>query len=267
MSKINQAIHEIHYMDEMAERGTGLCRIHPLAKVVVTVWYIVTVMSFGKYELSGLAAMILYPASLMILDELSIRRAFRQLRAILFIVCMVGIANPFIDRDILFYIAQVPVTGGAVSMLTLVLKAMLAVFASYLLISTTSVEDICFALRMLHVPRILVTLLMLIYRYIILMLKEAERVTQAYALRAPDEKGIHYKVWGTLAGQMLLRSMDRAQLVYESMTLRGFNGEFYLKSRYKNCRKSILYTVGWCAALTAFRIFPLFETAGGMMGL
>ena len=43
----------------------------------------------------------------------------------------------------------------------------------------------------------------------------------AYALRAPGEKGIHFRAWGSLLGQLLLRSVDRAQLVYESMLLRA----------------------------------------------
>ena len=51
-------------------------------------------------------------------------------------------------------------------------------------------------------------------------------MTQAYSLRAPKQKGIHFKVWGSLSGQLLLRSIDRANEVYESMVLRGYHGEF-----------------------------------------
>lgn len=61
--------------------------------------------------------------------------------------------------------------------------------------------------------------------------RDAE-VVQAYELRAPGQKGIHFKVWGSLMGQMLLRSMDRAEVIYESMCLRGFDGVFRLKKRY-----------------------------------
>lgn len=267
MSRINQAIHDIHYLDEMAERDTGLCRIHPLAKVIVTIWYVALTVSFDKYNLTGLAGMCLYPVILMILGELPVRHALVQLRPVLLVVCLVGIANPFFDRNVLFYIAGIPVTGGVVSMLTLVFKALLAITASYLLIATTSIGNICAALRMLHVPKILVTLVMLIYRYIILMLKEAQRVTEAYSLRAPDEKGIRYKVWGTLAGQMLLRSMDRAQAVYESMSLRGFTGEYRLKGMDRDRGKSRWYAVFWCAALAGLRTFPLFEAVGRMLGM
>lgn len=63
-----------------------------------------------------------------------------------------------------------------------------------------------------------------VYRYISVLLAETQRVVQAYELRAPGQKGIHFKVWGSLMGQMLLRSMDRAEVIYESMCLRGFVG-------------------------------------------
>ena len=96
---------------------------------------------------------------------------------------------------------------------------------------TTRMEDLCYALQKLHVPGTFVTVLMLTYRYIIVLLKEMERMTDAYTLRAPGQKGLHYKVWGTMVGQLLLRSMDRAQTVYDSMRLRGYCGEFYLRCK------------------------------------
>lgn len=63
----------------------------------------------------------------------------------------------------------------------------------------------------------MVVVLLLTYRYLILLLQEGSRMSAAYALRAPYSKGIAFNAWGTLVGQLLLRSIDRAQTVYESM--------------------------------------------------
>lgn len=151
-------------------------------------------------------------------------------------------------------------------MAALFFKAGFAVAASYLLIATTTVEEICYALRKLHVPQILVTVLLLIYRYLVLMLKEADRITQAYRLRAPGERGIRKSAWGSLAGQMLLRSMDRAQTVYDSMTLRGFHGEFLLSAgrRFLPGWQSISYGLFWGAAFAALRFVPVFYVVGSL---
>ncbi len=129
-------------------------------------------------------------------------------------------------------------------MLTLMLKGIFAVLSAYILIATTSIEDICYALRCIHVPKIIVTVILLIDRYFIIMGREASRITEAYALRAPRQKGIHYSAWGTLVGQWLLRSMDRANAVYESMMLRGFDGDIKMEKR-KVTAEDVLYPIFW----------------------
>jgi cobalt/nickel transport system permease protein len=97
-------------------------------------------------------------------------------------------------------------------------------------------------------------------------MKEVERISLAYSLRAPKQKGIHYKAWGSLLGQMLLRSIDRADIVYESMTIRGFKGEFYLReSSNQELAKnitSVLYVICAGGFITVFRLVPIFELVG-----
>ena len=112
-------------------------------------------------------------------------------------------------------------------MLTLMLKGCLALMASFLLVAPTTIDMLCAGLRQFHVPKLLVALLLLTYRYIGVMMEEASVMVQAYSLRAPGQKGIHISAWGSFLGQLLLRSMDRAQELYSSMELRGFRGEYF----------------------------------------
>lgn len=79
-------------------------------------------------------------------------------------------------------------------MFMLMLKGIFAVLASYLLIATTTLEQICYALQLLHVPQIMVPQVMLTGRYLTLLLAEVNRTTQAYALRAPNQKGVHTRM-------------------------------------------------------------------------
>ena len=146
-----------------------------------------------------------------------------------------------------------PVTAGIVSMLTLMIKGIYSVLASYLLIVTTPIENICHALRLLHIPAVIVTQILLAYRYVSLLLEEAGRMTQAYSLRAPKQKGVHFRVWGSLAGQLLLKSIDRAGEVYESMLLRGYQGEFPYAAK-SHCRiRDFVYLAVWCAIFFGLR--------------
>lgn len=264
MSKINQAIYEIQSLDTLASEKRWVNRLHPLVKLCVTILYIGITVSFPKYNLSGLLAMAVYPVILFVVGEISFREGIRRLRLVLPVVCVVGIFNPFFDRSIVTHFGTIAVSGGVLSMVTLMLKGIFTVFASYLLIATTTIEKICYALRLLHLPRLFVTQVLLIYRYLSVLLAEANRMTQAYALRAPGQKGIHFKVWGSLVGQLLLRSMDRAENLYESMCLRGYQGEFYYGSRMKLRGADICYLLIWTAGLIGLRFFPVSEIIGGI---
>lgn len=265
MSKISRAYHEIQSLGRMAEEDKWINRVHPLAKLVVTMAYIGTVVSYDKYNLNGLPAMAVYPVILFIMGDISVREGLYRMRVILPFVCMVGMFNPFLDREAVMSAGGFVITGGMLSMLTLIIKGILTVFASYLLIVTTTIEKICHALRMLRLPKIFVTQILLTYRYITVLLAEAERMTQAYSLRAPGQKGVHIRVWGSLLGQLLLRSMDRAQELYDSMCLRGYQGEFYFGRRMRFLGTDFAYLLLWAAVFYALRFLPVLEWIGGLL--
>ena len=264
MSKIDSALYEIHYMDVLSARDQWVNRIHPLVKFILTIIYITVVVSFNKYDVVGLLGMVIYPLAVFILSELSFTESIKRLRLILPLVCLVGILNPLFDRNVI-EIGTVQFSAGWISMITLIVKGVLSVLASYLLIATTSIEKLCYALRMLHVPKVLVTQFMLTYRYITVLLEEVNRTTQAYSLRAPKQKGIHFKVWGSLAGQLLLRSMDRANAVYESMLLRGYQGEYqHMKEGTVFRWQDTVYFLVWIGIIVVFRVYPVFLVLGGL---
>ena len=88
MSKIGNAIHEIHHMDLIAERDQWVNAIHPLIKFVITIVYIAVVVSFYKYDILGLAGMVVYPLAGFILADLSFKDSLKRLRIVLPLVCL-----------------------------------------------------------------------------------------------------------------------------------------------------------------------------------
>ncbi len=264
MAQLADAQKEIDKFERLAGRDTWVNRFHPLSKLLLGVFYIAFVVSFDKYNLSGLLAMAVYPFFVFNAGDLSLRAALHRLRIILPIVMIVGVFNPLFDREVAFYIGTVPVTGGVLSMVSLMIKGILTVLAAYLLIATTSIEEICYAFQCLHFPKTLIVIILLIYRYISLLLTEASKVTTAYRLRAPGQKGIHYTVWGPLVGQMLLRSMDRAQAVYDAMSLRGFRGEFVLRKKAGRRVADVFYLAIWVAVFAIIRNTDVITWIGGL---
>ena len=264
MDKLSQAQRELREMDALAAQDSPVHRLHPLCKLLVTICYIVTVVSFPKYDFSGLVVMVLYPVLMFQAAGIQVRTCFYKLRLVLPLVCAVGLVNPFLDHTPMLRLGMVTVTGGGISMVTLMGKGVFSLMASFLLIATTPIDSLCAALRRLHVPSVLTTLLLLTYRYIGLMIREVAVMSESYALRAPGQKGIHFSAWGSFLGQLLLRSMDRAEELYSSMRLRGFRGEFYYVGLPKAKGKDWLFFLGSVLLFLAARNTNLPELLGSL---
>lgn len=262
MSKLSNAIYEINYIDELSQRKTWINSIHPLIKLLVTIIYISIVVSFNKYDLFGLVPMVLYIVIIFSISETPFLLSLKKIWVVLPIVCFVGIFNPFFDHSVYLSMGNWIITGGMVSAFTLIIKGVLTVFASYLLIATTNIEKLCYALRCLHIPDVFVTQILLTYRYITLLLGQAHTIMEAYSLRAPNQKGIRFKVWGSLIGQLLFRSIDRARDLYDSMVLRGYKGEFFYDRKGKVSYLEILYLLGWILFFFAVRRFHIVGLIG-----
>ena len=257
MAKIDSAASELREMDDLAAMSSPIHRLHPLSKLLTTIAYIFTTVSFPKYDLSGLTVMALYPMLLFAVSGIPVRECFRKLGIVMPLVCAVGLFNPFFDRATLLTVGTLSVSGGVISMVTLMLKGVFCLMASFLLAATTSMDAICAALRQLRVPSMIVTMLLLTYRYIGVMLEEVSVMTEAYSLRAPGQKGIHISAWGSFLGQLLMRSMDRAEELYGSMVLRGFNGNFFYADISPFCLRDVLYLAICGAAFLCARFYDL----------
>ena len=120
--------------------------------------------------------------------------------------------------------------------------------------ATTTIEEICRALRQLHVPKVLTSLLLLTFRYISVLLDEAAIMTDAYRLRAPGQKGVHISAWGSFLGQLLLRSME----------LRGYHGEFHYAQGRPSSRASWPFAIGCAALIVLARLYNLPALLGGL---
>lgn len=264
MSKLDNAIAAIHELDELAMRNTLLNRLHPLAKLAATFIYLVTVLSFPKYALSGVLGMGVYPLFLYQLADLSLWQGVKRFKAVAVLLLGLGLANVYFDTSAACTALGIEIGGGWLSLAVLLSKGLWSFLAVYLLIATTGMEQICYALQLLHLPKVLVVTLLLTYRYLILLLQEGSRISAAYSLRAPYSRGIDFRAWGTLLGQLLLRSVDRAQVVYESMLLRGFAGTFYLKNA-AGCSGAWIFMLASLALCLLLRLLPVFELLGKLL--
>lgn len=264
MNKLNKALYEIQSIEDLSSRDSFINNIHPLIKFILTITYISLVVSIDKYNIGGVIGMSIYPVFLLIICDIPFKDTFKKLKIVLPFILLIGIFNPFFDNKVLFTINDIKISTGVISMITLVIKGILTILVSYLLIATTTIDKICYSMDKMHLPKIFITEVLFIYRYVTVLIKEASKIIEAYSLRAPNQKGINYKAWGSLLGQLLLRSIDKAENIYESMSLRGYSGNFYYSYNIKYNKKDYIYFIIWLVLFITMRFLPILQIVGNI---
>jgi cobalt/nickel transport system permease protein len=107
-------------------------------------------------------------------------------------------------------------------------RALAVVALTLFLLATTPLPDLLQAAHALRVPGVVVQLLLLTYRYVLLLADELGRVRIALRLRGyRNRASAHaYRTIGRVAGTLLVRSFERAERVAQAMRCRGFDGRF-----------------------------------------
>lgn len=225
MSSLSASLGSMNRLDDLAQKDSLIHRIHPLAKLLTTLVFLIVTTSMDRYALGSLLPLALYPALVIIAADLPAGLLLRRLLLLEPLILGIGLLNPLFDRSPVL-VGTIMLTGGWVTFMNLTLKGSLAALAALLLLATTGLDRLASSLRSLGVPRIMVTQIYLTWRYLTVLGQEAARTQRAYLLRAPNHRGIRIQAWGSLLGQLLLRTFDRAERIYQAMALRGFNGEF-----------------------------------------
>lgn len=263
--KTDSALRRIIEIEDEASLDSPVHRLHPVVKLLVTAAFLGFTVSYGRYELSRVLVMCVYPFAVFALSGVSFTHCVKRIWPVIILMAFFGIGNIVFDRETMFYMGNIRISGGVVSALVLMLRGVLAVMSCYLLVAATGIENICRGLSLLHVPRVIVTQIMLTYRYMTVLMNEAGDIFCAYKLRAPGQKGINVRAWGPLLGQLLIRTADRAQAVYDSMLLQGYDGSFPLRGRRGGMCSGILYTLVWCGFFVFLRLYDLADAVGNLI--
>ncbi|MHB8892775.1 MAG: cobalt ECF transporter T component CbiQ [Candidatus Limnocylindrales bacterium] len=123
--------------------------------------------------------------------------------------------------------------------LTITAGSWLSVQVALLLAFTTPFHDLVDALRELRLPRILISIISFMYRYLAVLTDEGSRMLRARDARSAlgDGRGggsIRWRatVTGRMVGSLFLRAYERSERIYAAMQARGFEGEFrHLRAR------------------------------------
>ena len=121
----------------------------------------------------------------------------------------------------------------------LIFKALGAVSALYMMTLTTPLSELIVVLRKAHIPKVIIELMNMIYRYIFIMLDTHSRMKNSAKARLGyvDFKTSCYS-FGQVASNLLIVSLKRGTDYYNALESRCYNGDLQFLEEEKPIRKN-----------------------------
>ena len=253
MSSIHTKINAIYSLEQLSGGNTAVHRIHPMCKTIAAFAFIITVVSFGKYDFARMAPFIFYPALMISLAEIPNRLLLKRFFWTLPFCLSVGLFGLFYER-------------GAEALATLLFRTYLCVTTVLILMAVTPFTELATQMRALKIPAVFVIMFEMTYRYIGVLSAEAVSMYTAYSLRAPRKKGVDIRHAGGFVGHLFLRSFDRAERIYSAMKCRGYSLQNDRRNNKKPRLNDILYCAAVCFCCGLFRFVDVVAWVSSLAG-
>ncbi|HAJ94984.1 MAG TPA: cobalt ECF transporter T component CbiQ [Actinobacteria bacterium] len=226
-------------------------------KLLITLVNIIFIVSVEKGNFEVLALFGVLAIIVMILFRPDYRRLLKRVFIVFLYPFFISIFIPFtnsgnvlISLDLKLFTVTVT-DNGLTLFYTVLIKAFLSILITASLMLSTDEKELLYGLRKIKVPKIIVSIMFLMYRYIFLIREESK--TGQMSINSRIFRRSYYTVNKKLTylmGNMIIKSFDRAENIYKSMESRGFTGEFHI---YEGTKKT---PVAGIAFLLAFIIMP-----------
>ncbi|CUN00353.1 cobalt ECF transporter T component CbiQ [Blautia hydrogenotrophica] len=137
-------------------------------------------------------------------------------------------------------------TGSKASLLyavQLILTALASVSCLFFFSFSTPITDFIHVLQKLHCPRLIIELMLLIYRFIFILMEISSAITTAQNSRLGNKDFItSCKSFGFMASALLIRAIKKSNLLYDAMESRCYDGTIrVLHENFPPKRREILY--------------------------
>ncbi len=257
MTKIDTTLFTINHIDDLSYQDTPIHHLDPRVKVLTTLLFIIIVVSFDKYEISALIPFVIYPVTVLAIGNIKLSLLLKKMMIAVPFALLIGIFNPILDRAPLITLGQISISGGWTSFISIMIRFFLTVGAALTLIATTGFNAVCMALEKLGTPQVFVVQLMFLYRYLFVLADETIRMHQARALRTFNKTGMGIRVFGSMVGHLLLRTLGRAQRIHLAMNCRGFDGQIKVMSHLRIGFAEIIFMIIWSTFFIVMRFYNI----------
>ncbi|MCE5193916.1 MAG: cobalt ECF transporter T component CbiQ [Nitrospiraceae bacterium] len=253
------------HLDALSYQDTFVHRLDPRAKIITIIFFIFTVISFPKYEISGLIPLIFFPVTFFMFGDIPVLFIMKKVLIVSPFVILVGIFNPILDKREMYQIFGISLSAGWVSFFSIILKFFLAITSALLLIATTSFPRVCYGLRKLGVPQIFISQMLFLYRYMFVLADETMKIIRGREMRTFEKNKINIKAFAQMISIIFIRTLERAERIYKAMLARGFNGEINIERKYKFNSYDMLFIVFSVLSIYLARRYDLPDIIGRLI--
>jgi len=230
----------IHFLDPYLERQSPLHRLDPRVKLVLTLAFILTTTLVPAGVWPAYILLLALVLSVEILSELGVGYVLkRSLLALPFVLAAFPLVFTMEGAPLLkvaiFSWRLTASIEGLERFASIAVKSWISVQAAILLASSTPFPELLVAMRLVRIPRLLVAIFGLMWRYLFVLADEALRLMRARLARSsasglPGAKTgrsvlFRARVTGGMAGNLFLRAFERSDRIYMAMLSRGYDGE------------------------------------------
>lgn len=114
--------------------------------------------------------------------------------------------------------------------LNISLKAINSISIMFIMFFTQDTNTLFNSLGNMKVPKALISILFLTWRYLFLLIENFAQLNKALKSRLfrPKLNKNIFKVYSSIMGGMIIKSIDTSENVYKAMESRGYKGELYI---------------------------------------
>jgi len=229
--------------ERFSEGNSFLHSLDPRVKISIVFPYVCVIALSQKIPVAVLCLCIAFV--LILSAKLKIANVLKSLKVLFVFIILLWIFLPLSMPGMPLYARGVLIVSreGIMKALSISLKSVSIVLFIVSILATSTVFSLVHALSHFHLPKKLLYLAFLSYRYIHVLYVEYARLKDAMRIRGfKPGTNIHtYKTYGYLIGMLLIRSFERSERIYHAMLCRGFQGRFYLLDHFTLRRSDILF--------------------------
>lgn len=198
------------FLDRHSRLDSPIHRVHASVKLIAALALVVAVVLLPPSRPGFLAAVAAFLVAVAALTRIPWSA----------LAWRVAVLEPFVLGVAILALFQ---PGGWRLFLVLIAKSTLCLLTMVLLSNTTPFSDLLHLAKAWRMPALLVTTLSLMYRYLFVLVDEAQRMGRARASRTfVLQRRWAWHAMATVVSQLFIRSSERAERIYAAMCARGW---------------------------------------------